>query len=279
MESARFEKVIGPQSDIVGLGVGEILAYRDMLYFLVLRDLKIRFKQSLLGAGWALLQPVVMVAVFTLVCQRGMNVSFSGPYELFFLAGLLPWSYFSKAFAGGVTCIVNEVDLVKKIYFPRLVLPLAQIISALSDFAIALLVMGALMAWRGVAPGPNLLLLPVFLLLAALFALALSLWLAPLNVRFRDVQIVLPFLLQVLFMLSPVMYPMEAVQGRLPPALRWAYGLNPVAAIIEGFRFSILGAGQPFAAPCLCSYAAVVLLAMGGLAFFNHTQRKFADVI
>jgi lipopolysaccharide transport system permease protein len=278
----KFDHVVKADSPLLDMDFRELWHSRDMLLFLVMRDFKIRFKQSYLGVSWALLQPLCTTLVFTMIMGDVLNIEFDGPYPLFFLSGLIPWNYFSKAFGNGTLSLVNEADLIRKVYFPRLILPLYQSISVLSDVGIALVIYAGLCVFYGWYPGPELLLLPLFLGLAMVFGTAISLWLGPINVRFRDIQIVLPLITQLLFIATPVMYPRSKVlgaNGQVENLGQWLYALNPMVGILEGFRFCLLGKGTPFAGIHLLSYALVVVLFLSGVAFFNASQRRFADVI
>ena len=276
---ASFQHHIKACDSLLRLDLKELWHSRDMLIFLVLRDFKIRFKQSYLGISWAMLQPLCTTLVFAVIMGGVLNIQFEGPYPLFFLSGLIAWNYFSKIFGNGTLALVNEADLIRKVYFPRLILPLYQAVSVLSDVLIALLIYGLLCIYYGYCPGLQILLLPLFIGGATLCGLTLSLWLGPINVRFRDIQIVLPLLTQLLFMLSPVMYPTTKMVSEHPSLLGTLYALNPMVGIIEGFRYCLVGQGQPFKLVYLGSMLCVLVFFVGGVAFFNASQRKFADVI
>lgn len=279
-ELSSFDHTVKSDAPLLSLDLKEIWHSRDMLIFLVLRDFKIRFKQSYLGVGWALLQPLCTTLVFAAIMGGVLQVKFDGPYPLFFLSALIPWNYFSKVFGNGTLSLVNEADMIRKVYFPRLILPLYQAISVLSDVLIAMVIFAGLCVYYGFLPGLSILLFPLFMTMAMLFGIAISLWLGPINVRFRDIQIVLPLVTQLLFIASPVMYPSSKVlpeEGFTTGAL--LYCLNPMVGILEGFRYSLLGVGSPFQWIFLPSYVIVVVLFLGGIVFFNASQRKFADVI
>jgi lipopolysaccharide transport system permease protein len=274
-----FQHRIIAQDSLLKLDIQELWHSRDMLLFLVLRDFKIRFKQSYLGISWALLQPLCTTLVFTAIMGGVLKIEFNGPYPLFFLSGLIVWNYFSKVFGNGTLALVNEADLIRKVYFPRLILPLYQAISVLSDVMIALVIYFFLCLYYGYVPSLNIIWLPAFLFLAMIFGLTISLWLGPINVRFRDIQIVLPLITQLLFIASPVMYPAEKISESGSSIWTVLYSLNPMVGIIEGFRYCLVGQGQPFTWINLCSMLFVFCFFAGGLAFFNACQRKFADVI
>lgn len=275
----QLETRVSAEDSVFRLSVREIWSSRDMLLFLVLRDFKIRFKQSALGLSWAVLQPLLTTVVFTLVVGKVMQQNFDGPYALFFLAGLIPWNYFSKVFGNGTTSLVVEADLIRKVYFPRLILPLSQALSVMTDVIISLFIFALLCLWYGWAPGPQLLTLPFFLFLTLLFATSFSLWLGPINVRFRDIQIALPLLTQLLFIASPVMYPLSTVKNLGEGWFFTLYRLNPICGLLEGFRYALVGKGDPFAPIHMVSWIIIVVFFVGGMAFFNGSQRRFADVI
>jgi len=271
-----FDFNVNSRPTYLSLQTREVWQYRDMLYFLVLRDFKIKFKQSFLGITWAVFRPLISMIVFSVVFGAMLKVEFPGPYSLFFLGGMIAWDYFAKVFTNSTTSLVNEADLLKKVYFPRIILPLAQAFSALTDLLISLLILFAiLMPWHQWFHLQNLLWFPLFLVLNLMFSLSISLWLAILNVRFRDIQIMLPLLLQSLMMLSPVIYPSSSIQG----TWRSLYALNPMVGIVDGFRYSLLGYGSLNLLDTVVALVVTLVLFAGGLAFFQYQQRKFADVI
>jgi lipopolysaccharide transport system permease protein len=258
----------------------EVWGARDMLFFMVLRDFKIRFKQSLLGFAWVILQPLLSTLVFSMVVGKALNVSFEAPYPLAFLSGLMCWNYFSKVMTNGITTVVNESDMIKKVYFPRLILPLYQAISYLIDFVVALLIFFVISMFYAWPISSHLLMLPVFMLLTLLLSMGVSFWLGPINVRFRDIQIIIPLFLQILFILTPVMYPIPVdyqagTEGWIP----FFYNLNPMVGIVEGFRLCLLGQGSPWALPHLIAYLGILIFFGSGVVFFTKSQEKFADVI
>lgn len=270
-----FERAVHARSSLLSIDLAEIWRYRDMLYFLALRDFKIRYKQSLLGVAWAVLQPLISLAVCTLIFNQSLNIETDVPYPVFFLAGLIPWNLFSKSLLNASSSVVAETELIRKVYFPRIILPVGSILSNLSDFIITFSLFISLSLFYPVNFGLHLLLLPIFLCLTLGLALSLSLWLAPLNVRFRDIQIVVPFMLQILFFISPLAYPLDNV----PEKFRCLLALNPVAGLLEGFRYSLLGVGNPWRIEYLIAYAVMLVLLLGGIVFFNSNQRRFADII
>jgi lipopolysaccharide transport system permease protein len=256
--------------------VGEVWAYRELLYFLAWKDLKLRYKQTVLGAGWALLQPLLTMVVFTVFFGRLGGLPSDGlPYPVFTYAALLPWMLFAHIVTQSSQSIVTHQDLVTKVYFPRLLVVLAPVGVGLVDFAVAFTVLLAMMLWYGLMPGPAVLAVPLFVALAAVAAVTVGVWLAACNVRYRDVRYVLPFLTNLWLFASPVAYPASLV----PERWRWLYGLNPMAGVIEGFRWSLLGgSGMPLTLIAASSVATLILL-LGGLRYFARLERTFADVV
>lgn len=250
--------------------------YRELLYFLTWRDIKVRYKQTALGAAWAVLQPLLTMVVFTFVFGKFAGVPSDGlPYPIFAFTALLPWQYFASAVGRSGVSLVSSSNLISKVYFPRLVVPLAAAIAPVVDFAIAFLILLAMMAWYGIVPVWTALFLPLFLLLAFAAALAASLWLSALNVRYRDINYLIPFLVQIWMFVSPVAYPSSLV----PEQWRLLYGLNPMAGVIEGFRWALLGNGAAPDFMIIASSAVVILVLLGGLVYFSRTEETFADII
>jgi lipopolysaccharide transport system permease protein len=268
--------VIQPGRGLWDLGLAALWEYRELLYFLVWRDVKIRYKQTALGVAWAVLQPVLMMAIFTVVFSRLARVPSEGlPYPLFAFVGLLPWTCFAEALSRGSVSVASEAQLIRKIYFPRLLIPLAGVVAPLVDFGIAFILLLGMMIWYGVVPTVSLLALPGFLLFAVATSLAVSLWLSALNAKYRDVKHTIPFLVQIWLFASPVAYPVSMV----PEAWRTLYSLNPMAGVIEGFRWALLGKQSPDFALMAVSAGVVAILLLGGLVYFRHMERSFADVI
>lgn len=254
----------------------EIWAYRDLLTLLIRRDISLRYKQSAIGIAWAVVQPVVLMAIFAVVFGHFAKLPSDGvPYPLFSLAALLPWLYFSKALTSASDSLVGSAHLVSKVYFPRLILPISKTVSGLVDFVISFGILAGLLVWYRVMPGPALLLLPAFLAIAMLTAFAIGLWLTALNVKYRDVGILVPFVTQVWMYVSPIAYSTSLV----PEQWRWLYSLNPIVGVVEGFRWALLGKAPPQAGPMVISLGIVFLLLIGGMAYFRRTERGFADVI
>jgi lipopolysaccharide transport system permease protein len=267
---------IEPARGWFALDLRELWAYRELVAFLVWRDIKVRYKQTVLGVLWAVIQPVGTMVLFTVIFGRLAKLPSDGvPYPIFTLAALLPWQLFSSALLGAANSVVGSAGLITKVYFPRLVVPIAAVASNLVDFGVSLAVLVALMAWYGVAPSAAVVLLPAFVLLAVVTAFAAGLWLAALNVKYRDVRYLLPYLTQVLLFASPVAYSTSLIES---PVWRTVYGLNPMAGIIQGFRWALLGA-QPPADLILPGVIVTGVLLAGGLIYFRHTEDTFADVI
>ncbi len=254
----------------------ELWEYRELLYFFVWRDIKIRYKQTAIGAAWAVLQPFLTMMVFSLFFGRLARIPSQGlPYPVFYYCALLPWMYFAGALQNATNTVVEHQRVITKVYFPRLVLPLAAVLSGLVDFAISFVVFLGMMLYYGLVPTRSALLLPVLLLLAVLTALGVGLWLSALNAIYRDVRYVLPFLVQFWMFASPVAYPSELV----PEKWRWLYGLNPMAGVIEGFRWALTGRGQPPGVLMLASGLMVAAVLLGGLVFFRKMEGTIADVV
>jgi lipopolysaccharide transport system permease protein len=267
---------IRPTKRRAGIRLGELWTYRELLYFLVWRDVKVRYKQAALGIMWVVLQPLLMVALFSLIFGRLLNVHTGGtPYPLFVFAGLMPWQIFANALAQSGNSIVSNQHLITKIYFPRLLLPLAAVLASLVDFVVTLLILVALMLWYGVGLSLGVLLVPLIVVVVLLTALSVGTWLSALNVRYRDVQHLLPFLTQFWFFATPIAYS-SAV---LPASWRPVLGLNPMAGAVEGFRWALFGTHVE-AGPVVAISACVVAgLLVSGLTYFHFAERTFADVV
>jgi lipopolysaccharide transport system permease protein len=260
------------------LELRELWRYRDLLYFLTWRDILVRYKQAVFGVAWAILQPFLTMVVFTAVFNQIIGVKSPDPklpYAVFSLAGLLPWQFFAGALARSGVSLVGNSNLLTKVYFPRLVIPLSAVLAGLVDLAISFLVLLGLMAFYGIAPTWQVVFLPLFILLALAAAFAVSLWLSALNVLYRDVQYAIPFLVQLWMFVSPVIYAISSIPAG---PLRIAFALNPMTAVISGFRWALLGQEFP-ADSLLVSTAAIAALLFGGLFFFKRMERTFADVV
>jgi homopolymeric O-antigen transport system permease protein len=256
------------------LRLHEVWQYRELLYFFVWRDVKIRYKQTAIGVLWVILQPVLNMSVFTLFFGRLAKLPSDGlPYPVFYFSALVPWAYFSTALQSCTSVVVDNQRVITKVYFPRLILPLSAVVSGLVDFAISFVVLLVVTAIYGIKPTLAALWLPVLLLLAVLTALGVGLWMSALNALYRDVRYVVPFLVQFWMFASPVVYPSTLV----PQRWRWLYGLNPMAGVIDGFRWAITGRGHAPGLLLLASSAVVVLVVLGGLFFFNRMETAIAD--
>ena len=267
---------IEPSVNWPALRLKELWDYRELLYFLVWRDVKVRYKQTAIGAAWAIIQPLLTMLIFTLVFDKFANVPSNGlPYPIFSFAALLPWTYFSKALGQSILSVVGNANLVTKVYFPRLLLPISSVLSGLIDFGIGFVFFLVLMIWYGILPGVGILLLPCFIIFTMLTALSISLWLAVMNVRYRDVGQAMPFLIQIWMFASPVAYPVSVV----PERWRLLYNLNPMTGVIEGFRWALTGSEHPPLFPILLSGFIVCGLLYGGLYFFRRMEDTFADVV
>ena len=255
----------------------ELWHYRELGFILAWRDIKLRYKQTFLGAAWAIIQPVMAMVVLTLVFNRAAHIQpeYGVPYELFVYTGLLPWTYFTSCLTQSSSSIVSNSPLVTKVYFPRLLIPLASVISPVVDFLASTAVLAALFVYYRQAPHWHTIAAPAFLLLALVTALGIGLWFSALSVRYRDVPYTIPFLIQLLFFLSPVAYPV----GNLPQKIRFFVSLNPMTGVIDGIRWTVLGKGVPHYTVFGTSAGMAVFILLTGLVFFRHTERSFADVI
>jgi lipopolysaccharide transport system permease protein len=267
---------IRPDRGWLDLDLGAVWRFRELLQVLVMRDLQVLYKQALLGAGWAILQPLFAVIIFSIIFGYIVRMPSEGvPYPLFAFAGVLPWTYFAEAVRRSGVGLVTDAELVRKIYFPRLIMPLANVVSPLVDFCIAFVVLLIVMAFYGIAPNVKMLVIPLLMIVAALLALSIGLWLAPINVRFRDIKHTLPFMIQIWMYASPIVYPLSMV----PEQWRMLYSLNPMVGVIEGFRWAVFGQGAPNFMALGMSAIIIVILMAGGLVFFRRMERTFADVI
>ena len=252
--------VIQPGEGLFSLDLGAVWRYRELLYFLVWRDVQVRYKQTVIGIGWAILQPLLAMVIFTVIFGNFAQIPSDGlPYPIFAYTALLPWTYFAQALSRSGTSLVGNANLITKVYFPRLLIPLASVLAPAVDFLLSFLILLGLMAWFGVVPTWGVLALPLFLLLAVMTALAVVLWLAPLNVQYRDVGYTIPFLIQVWMYASPVAYPVSIV----PEQWRLLYSLNPMVGVIEGFRWALLGKASPDYMAMAVSAVTVVALHVG----------------
>lgn len=267
---------IRPSKGLLDLNLIEIWRYRELLWVLTKRDIQIVYKQAILGSAWAIIQPVFAVLIFSVVFGLFTKIPSNGiPYPVFVCAAILPWIYFAEAVRRSATGIVTDSELVRKVYFPRLVMPLSGVLAPLLDFALGFIFLLGLMAWYGIAPSWRLLCVPAFIGVTALLALSMGLWLGPLNVRFRDIKYTLPFLLQIWMYASPIVYPLTVV----PEKAKWIYSLNPMVGVIEGIRWAVFAVGAPDPAAMIESLVVIAAMVFGGLVFFKHMERTFADTI
>jgi lipopolysaccharide transport system permease protein len=268
--------LIEPKRRLLQLDLGAVWQYRELLYFLVWRDVKVRYKQTAIGAAWTILQPLMTMAIFTVIFGNFAKIPSDGlPYPVFAYTALLPWTYFAQAIGRSGSSLVGNTSLIKKVYFPRLIIPISAAIAPLVDFAVAFTLLLAMMGWYGIAPTWGLTALPFFLLQALATVLAVSLFLSALNVRYRDVGHAIPFLIQFWMYASPVAYPVSLVPSKWRPL----YSVNPMVGIIEGFRWALLGKGSPDFRAMAVSAIVVLGLLVGGLVYFKRMERTFADVI
>ena len=265
-----------PSTGWLPLDFSELWRYRELIFFLTWRDIKVRYKQAVLGIAWAVLQPLLTMAIFTLIFGVLLETPSQGlPYPLFALTALLPWQLFATALQRSSVSLVGNANLITKIYFPRIAIPLATIFAALIDFAVSFVVLLGVMAYYGVWPGLNILWLPLFVMFTLFTSLAVGLWLSALNVQYRDVQHMVPFLVQVWMYASPIVYPIETI-----PAGWWRslYSLNPMVGVIQGFRWALLGGVRPDST-MLISIAVVLVLLISGLYYFRRMEKTFADIV
>jgi lipopolysaccharide transport system permease protein len=272
--------IIEPSRGWLSLQLDRVWAYRELLYFLVWRDIKVRYKQAALGVMWIILQPVASMVVFSLLFGSLLNVpSGEVPYPIFAYAALLPWNYFSSSMTRSSTSLVGNAHLITKVYFPRLIIPISGVLSGVVDFLVSFAVLFVLMVIYSIAPTARILLLPGFLLLALLTALGFSLWLSALNVRYRDVQQLVPFMVQLWMYVTPVVYGSTLI----PERFRWLLALNPMTGVVEGFRWALLGEQLADAqAPGIFFVVSILItlaVLISGALFFRRTERTFADIV
>jgi lipopolysaccharide transport system permease protein len=268
--------VICPSSGWMGINVRELWTYRELLYFLVWRSLKVRYKQTVLGATWAFLQPLMAMVIFSIFFGRLAKMPSDGvPYPIFVYCGLLPWQLFSQAVTECGNSLVGNQHLITKVYFPRLIMPIAGVVTGMVDFAIAFLLLLGMQVYYGIYPHARLLLFPLFILFAMMTALAIGIWLSALNVKYRDVRYLIPFLTQFWLFATPVAYPSSLVPARWRPLV----GLNPMAGVVEGFRWALLGTRSGAGPLVLVSALIVLLMLFSGIAYFRNMEKTFADLI
>ena len=267
---------IEPASNRLTLRLNELWEYRELLYFLVWRDVKVRYKQTAIGAAWAIIQPLLTMVIFTLVFDKFAKMPSDGlPYPIFSFAALLPWTYFSRSLSQSVLSVVNNANLITKVYFPRLLLPISATLAGIIDLAISFVFLLAMMSWYGITPGWAIVTLPIFVVLAIATALSVSLSLGVINVRYRDVGQAIPFLVQIWTFVSPVAYPLSVV----PEKWQLLYELNPMVGVIEGFRWALTGSGDAPILSILLSTIIVAVLLSTGILFFRQMESTFADEV
>lgn len=276
MKSESPVIVVKPSKGWISLNLGELWEYRELLYFLTWRTIKVRYKQTVLGASWAIIQPFFTMVVFSLFFGKLAGMPSDGiPYPIFAYAALVPWMFFANGLGQSSDSLVGSADLVKKVYFPRLVIPISSVISGVIDFALAFVVLLGMMFFYKIFPTINTIWLPLLLLLAFVTALGVGLWLAALNVQFRDVRYTVPFLTQFWLFATPIAYP----SSLLPGPWRILYGVNPMVGVVEGFRWALLGTDTTPGPIIVVSTLVALILFVSGVFFFRRMERTFADVI
>ena len=280
--SSEHLVIIEPSRGWVPVKLRDLWEYRDLLYFLVWRDVKVRYKQTFLGAAWAILQPTMTMIVFTIFFGGLAGISSDGlPYPIFSFAALLPWTFFAQGLTQSSNSLVGSQNLITKVYFPRLIIPLATVMAGVVDFVLAFFVLFAMMVYFGIWPGTEVLWLPPLLVLAFATALGVGMWMSALNVEYRDVRYVVPFLVQIWLFVTPVIYPASTVTARLESLglPGWVYGLNPMAGVVEGFRWALLGVDSRPGALLIASTVVAGLLVISGAIYFRRMEQTFADVV
>ncbi|MEZ4863294.1 MAG: ABC transporter permease [Caldilineaceae bacterium] len=274
--SAPAVTILRPTPGWVALDLRELWVYHELLFFLTWRDIKVRYKQTVLGAAWAIIQPFFSMVIFSLFFGRLAGIPSDGlPYPIFAYAALVPWTFFANGLTQAANSLVMDANMIKKVYFPRLIMPAATVVAALVDFALAFVILLGMMAFYGIAPTTNVLWLPFFLLLALITALGVGLWLAAMNVQFRDVRYTVPFLVQAWLFATPIAYPSTL----LAEPWRTLYGVNPMAGVVEGFRWALLGTAQAPGPIVAVSALVAILLLVSGAFYFRRMEKAFADVI
>ncbi len=267
---------IEPSSGWVSLKLHELWEYRELLYFLIWRDIKVRYKQTVLGAAWAIIQPFLTMVVFSLFFGKLAKVPSDGiPYPIFSYAALVPWTFFAQGLSQASNSLVGSANMIKKIYFPRLAVPIATVLAGVVDFILAFGVLLLMMLYYGIVPTLNVLWLPLFFLLALITSLGVSLWLSTMNVQFRDVRYTVPFITQFWLFATPIAYP----SSLLSEPWRTLYGLNPMAGVVEGFRWALLGTGTTSGPIIFVSSAVALILLVSGAYYFRRMEKTFADVV
>lgn len=267
---------IEPSKGWVSLNLNELWRYRELVYFLIWRDVKVRYKQTVLGAGWAIIQPFFTMVVFSLVFGRLAKIPSDGiPYPIFSYAALVPWTFFANGLGKASISLVGNSNLIKKIYFPRLAIPIAAVLSGIIDFVLAFTLLIGMMFYYGIVPTSNVIWLPLLLMLSLFTSLGVSLWFSTMNVQFRDVQYIMPFITQLWLFATPIAYP----SSLLPEPWRTLYGINPMVGVVEGFRWALLGTHSSPGPIVMVSTLVAVALLVSGALYFRRMEKTFADVV
>lgn len=273
----RLHNHIEPSQGWVSLQLQKLWEYRELLYFLTWRDIKVRYKQTVLGAAWAIIQPFFTMVVFSLFFGRLAGVPSDGiPYPIFSYAALVPWTFFANALGQASNSLVSSSNMIKKVYFPRLVMPIATTLAGMVDFVLAFIVLLGMMLVYGIVPTGNVIWLPLLLLLALITSLGVGLWLAAMNVQFRDVRFTIPFLTQFWLFATPIAYPSSLIED---PFLRTIYGLNPMVGVVEGFRWALLGVDTAPGPAIIVSALVAIGLLVSGMFYFRRMEKMFADLV
>lgn len=267
---------IKPASSWLSLDLSELWDYRELIYFFVWRDIKVRYKQTVLGASWAIIQPFFTMVVFSIFFGRLANIpSDDVPYPLFSYAALVPWTFFANGLTQASTSLVGSANLIKKVYFPRLAVPIATVLAGLVDFTLSFVVLLGMQMFYGILPTTNILWLPLFLLLACITSLGVGIWLSAMNVQFRDVRYAVPFLVQFWLFATPIAYP----SSLLEEPWRTVYGLNPMVGVVEGFRWALLGTDTAPGSVIAVSTLISLIILITGIMYFRRMEETFADVV
>lgn len=269
--------LIKPSSGWVSLKLNELWKYHELLYFLTWRDIKVRYKQTILGATWAIIQPFMTMVVFSVFFGNLAKIPSDGlPYPIFAYAALVPWQFFANGLGGASNSLVGSANLIKKVYFPRLVIPISTVFSGVVDFLLAFFVLLIMMAAYGIVPTVNVIVLPFFLLLAFTTALGVGLWLSAMNVQFRDIRYIVPFITQFWMFATPIAYPSSLIENEFLQAI---YGINPMVGVVEGFRWALLDTDTAPESIIIVSFLGAALLLASGLFYFRRMEKTFADVV
>ena len=268
--------LIQPSKGLFNFDLRELWQYNELLYFLVWKEVKVRYKQTIIGGAWAIIQPLLTMVIFTIIFGRLAKIPSDGmPYPVFTYTALLPWMLFAQALTRSGGSLVSDANLITKVYFPRLLIPLSAALAPIVDFTVSFLILLGMLAWYGIPPTLGILALPFFVALTLVTAISVNLWLAPLNVKYRDVAHTLPFLSQIWMYASPVAYPLSLI----PQKWQFLYSINPMVGVIEGFRWALLGKQSPNFMAMAISLIVVMALFLGGILYFKKMEQTFADVI